>query len=60
MNLTYLLEVDEQEALTIKEDENSGVRWIPLEDIAKFSTEPWMIERVFTKLIEKTKTSHLI
>ena len=55
LNLTYLLEVDEKEKLKIKEDENSGVRWIPIEDIDKYSTEPWMVEKVYKKLKEKLK-----
>lgn len=55
LNLTYLLEVDEKETLQIKEDENSGVRWIPIEDIDKYSTEPWMVEKVYKKLKEKLK-----
>ena len=55
LNLTYLLEVDEKETLQIKEDENSGVRWIPIEDIDKYSTEPWMVEKVYKKLKENLK-----
>ncbi len=55
LNLTYLLEVDENDTLTIQEDENSGVKWVKLEDIAKESSEPWMIEKVFNKLNEKLK-----
>ncbi len=53
LNLTYLLEVDEKETLKIKEDENSGVKWINIEDIEKVVTEKWMIERVYKKLNEK-------
>lgn len=53
LNVTYLLEVDEKEKLSIKEDENSGVKWVDIEDIEKVSSEEWMIERVFKKLNEK-------
>lgn len=53
LNLTYLLEVDESETLHIKEDENSGVRWINVEDIEKFSNEEWIIQNVYKKLEEK-------
>lgn len=53
LNLTYLLEVDEKETLKIKEDENSGVKWINIEDIEKVVTEKWMIGRVYKKLNEK-------
>lgn len=55
LNLTYLLEVDEGETLQMKEDENSGVKWIPIEDVEKYSTEPWMVEKVFTKLNKRLK-----
>ena len=52
-NLTYLLEVDEKEELKIKEDENSGVKWINIEDIDKYVTEQWMINNVYSKLKNK-------
>ena len=55
LNLTYLLEVDEKEELKIKEDENSGVKWISMEDIDNYVTEQWMKERVYSKLKEKIK-----
>ena len=53
LNLTYLLEVDEKEVLKIKEDENSGVIWIHIEDVEKVSNEEWIIENVYRKLNEK-------
>lgn len=52
-NLTYLLEVDEQEELKIKEDENNGVKWIHIDDVNKYCTEQWMKDRIYPKLIEK-------
>ena len=33
LNLTYLLEVDENEILKSKPDENSGVKWVDLEEV---------------------------
>ncbi len=53
MNVTYLLEADEHEALTVCEKENSGVRWFTLEDALAASTEPWFVERIYRKLNEK-------
>ena len=50
LNLTYLLEVDENEILKIKEDENSGVKWVPIEDVEKVSTEKWVVENVYKKI----------
>ena len=55
LNLTYLLEVDENEDLKIKEDENSGVRWVNIEDVEKVVTEEWVAENVYRKLNEKLK-----
>ena len=52
-NLTFLLEVDENETLRIKEDENSGVKWIPIEDINEYCSEQWMKDNIYSKLIEK-------
>lgn len=53
LNLTYLLEVDESETLHIKKDENSGVKWIPMEEIENASTEMWIKEKIYSKLNEK-------
>ena len=55
MNVTYLLEADENEPLRVCEDENSGVAWFSTEEALKASTEPWFVERIYKKLIEKTK-----
>lgn len=53
MNVTYLLEADEEDALRVCEAENSGVRWFALDDALKASTEPWFVERIYKKLNEK-------
>lgn len=55
LNLTYLFEVEEKEILHIKEDENSGVKWIPIEEIQKASTEEWIKKNIYSKLNEKLK-----
>lgn len=52
LNLTYLLEADENSALRIKEDENSGVRWAGLDEVFRLSSEPWM-KKIYTKLNSK-------
>lgn len=54
LNVTFLLEVDENEMLHIKEDENSGVKWVPMEEIDKVSRETWIKANVYAKLIDKT------
>ena len=53
LNLTYLLEADETEPLTVCEDENKGVAWFSLDDALKASTEPWFVKRIYGKLNEK-------
>ncbi|MBR4110353.1 MAG: NUDIX hydrolase [Clostridia bacterium] len=55
LNAAFLLEVDESEVLKIKEDENSGVKWIPLEEVEKEATEKWVVENVYKKIIKKLK-----
>ena len=53
MNVTYLLQADDRDALRICEDENSGVAWFSLEDALKASSEPWFVKRIYRKLNEK-------
>jgi len=54
MNVTYLVEADEKDCLKICEAENSGVQWFSPEDALKASSEPWFVERIYKKLIEKS------
>ena len=54
--VTYLLEADSEEQVSVKADENSGVAWFTPEEALKKSTEPWFVERVYAKLIEKTRS----
>ena len=56
LNVTYLLEADSEEQVSVKADENSGVAWFTPEEALKKSTEPWFVERVYAKLVEKTPT----
>lgn len=53
LNVTYLLQADESDVIRIKPDENSGVKWFELEKALEASTEPWMVQRVYSKLIDK-------
>ena len=52
-NVTYLAEADEDQILVVNEDENKGVKWFIFEDALKASSEPWMVDRVYRKLVEK-------
>ena len=53
LNITYLLEADSGEQVSVKADENSGVMWFSPEDALEKSTEPWFVEHIYSKLIKK-------
>ena len=54
-NVTYLFEADTRQATALKPDENSGVQWIPVEDLPRMVSEPWFLERIYSKLCEKVQ-----
>lgn len=60
LNVTYLLEADENEGIHIKEDENSGVKWVPINEVLDVSSEPWIRDRVYSKIINKMKKDGII
>ncbi len=55
MNVTFLAEADESEALVVNEAENQAVRWFTFEEALAVSKEPWMVKNVYKKLIERSK-----
>lgn len=54
LSVAYLLEADENEELIVNEEETSGVKWIPINEIHKYSSEPYMVN-VYNKFNEKIK-----
>ncbi len=60
LNVTYLLEADENEEIHIKEDENSGVKWVPINEILNTTSEQWVRDRVYAKIIDKMKKDKVI
>lgn len=56
LNVTYLLEASDEESLSIKKDENSGVAWFSPDKAVESSTEPWFQEHIYRKLNAKLKT----
>ena len=60
LNVTYLLEADESEEIRIKEDENSGVMWVPVDEILNKTSEVWVRDRVYAKVIDKMKNDGII
>lgn len=55
LNVTYLAEADENEILIVNDEENQAVKWFSFEDALKASTEPWFVENIYKKLIDKCK-----
>lgn len=55
LNVTYLLEADDTEPLTVREAENSAVGWFPLEEAVQASSEPWFQAHIYSKLNEKLR-----
>ena len=56
LNVTYLLEADPSAQVHVKPDENSGVRWFPVEEVANAVSEPWMQARIYNKLMDKVRS----
>lgn len=54
LSVAFLIEADESDSLIVKDDENSGVKWIPLDEINVYSTELHM-HKVYEKLISKIR-----
>jgi len=52
LNATYLLEADETDLLVVREEENSAVKWVPLQEVNRYSVEPDM-HAVYDKLSER-------
>lgn len=53
LNVTYLAIADPDEPLRVKPDENSAVRWALAEDAIALSSEPWIRDRIYRKLLDK-------
>ena len=52
LDCCFLLEADENEKLRIKEDENSNIKWIPINDAVTLTNEEKM-KPIYKKLNEK-------
>jgi ADP-ribose pyrophosphatase YjhB (NUDIX family) len=53
-SVAFLAEADEDEILRIKDDENSAVKWIPIDEVNSYSNESHM-KKVYEKLIFRIK-----
>lgn len=54
LNVTYLLEANDRDRLSVKSDENSGVKWVKIDDVENISNEANM-KIIYKKLNEKLK-----
>jgi len=55
LNITFQFEANEQAELSHNPDENSAVKWIPLEQVSAATSEPWMDQWIYRKLIQKIR-----
>lgn len=51
LNVAYVFEADEHEALILNEDETSGLKWVPIEEVRQHSGEEEIIY-VYDKLFK--------
>lgn len=58
LDTTYLIEANDEIPLVVKADENSAVKWVPIDEVVEHSTEDHM-KVVYAKLIDKVKTMRL-
>ena len=54
MNVTFLLEADPEAPTRVKADENSGVMWVPFEEVCDRCSEADM-KPIYAKLMERVK-----
>lgn len=59
LNVTYLAVADPSVPVRVKEDENSAVAWMPVEELYNRSSEPWIRDRIYRKLIDKLQTPEM-
>lgn len=58
LNVTYLIEADENEQTKVKPDENSAIQWMALDEAVGKCSEPYM-KIIYQKLNEKLKVFHM-
>lgn len=60
LNVTFLLQADDTQKISVKEDENSAVGWFSLEDAIDASTEDWFKKRIYPKLNKKLQSFFIL
>ncbi len=54
LNVTYLLQADESDPLSVRPDENSQVGWLPADRLLSLTNE-WEMDGVYTKLLARAR-----
>ena len=54
LNVSYLLLADENDPLTARAGENSGVAWLPVEGLGKITGE-WQMDPIYEKLLARAR-----
>jgi len=52
LSVAYLLEADENDKLIVNEEETSGVKWLPIDELHIHCNEPYMVE-IYNKFNNK-------
>lgn len=52
LSIAYILQASENEEVISKPDENSGVRWISIEELPKYVSEPH-VQIIYDKILDK-------
>lgn len=59
LSVAYLLEANEEDELTINEEETSGVKWLPINELDILCNEPYIVNTVYSKFNKKIKELNL-
>lgn len=52
LDVEYIFEADEKDPIRIKEDENSNIKWVPIEEVVEYTTEEHM-KPIYKRLNDK-------
>lgn len=59
LSVAYLLEANEEDKLIVNEEETSGVKWLPINELDIHCNEPYIINNVYSKFNKKIKELNL-
>lgn len=55
LNVTYLAVALPSDPVRARQGENSDVRWADLDQVESLSSEPWIRQRIYRKLVDRTR-----